>query len=188
MKITEFGNPILRQKAAKLTVKEIGLPKNQKLIKDIQELLLSKKMGVGLAAPQVGKGLALAVISVRPLKHRKNAKEFDLVIINPEITKTFGKRSQEWEGCISGSSTIRGGLFAKTPRFKKLELKYRDEKGRLQQKVFDGLAAHIIQHEVDHLNGILFVDKVKDRTSFITYREYVKLAKAEAKKKKTSSG
>lgn len=181
MKITEFGNPILRQKTRKLTIKEIKSAKTQKLIKDMQEFLLSKKMGVGLAAPQAGEGIALSVISIRPIKHRKDVEEFDLVIINPEIIKTFGRKSQQWEGCISGGS-LKGGLFAKVPRYKKLELKYRDEKGISQRKTFDGLAAHIIQHEVDHLNGILFVDKVKDTETFVTYNEYMKLAKANEKK------
>lgn len=180
MKITEFGNPVLREKTKKLTLKQIKAPKTHKLIKDMHELLLSKKLGVGLAAPQVGEGLSLAVVSIRPLKHRKNAKEFDLTMINPEIIRTFGNKRQEWEGCISGG-IIKSSLFAKVPRYKKLELKYHDEKGRTHQKIFEGLPAHVIQHEVDHLNGILFVDKVKDTKTFISYNEYMKIAKAKIK-------
>lgn len=177
MKIIEFGNPILRQKAKSLTVKEINTAKTRKLVKDMHDFLLSKKLGVGLAAPQIGEGISLAVISVRPSKHRKDAEEYDLTIINPEITKTYGRRSQEWEGCISGGA-LKSGLFAKVPRYKKIELEYRDEKGRKHKKFFEGLSAHIIQHEVDHLNGVLFVDKVKDTTTFVTYGEYMKLAKS----------
>jgi peptide deformylase len=149
----------------------------------MQNFLLSKKMGVGLAAPQIGENLALAVICVRPVKHRKEVEELDLVVINPEIIKVYGRKSQQWEGCISGGA-LKSGLFAKVPRYKKLELKYRDEKGRIQKKTFEGLPAHIIQHEVDHLNGVLFVDRVKDTETFITYREYLKLAKADKKAKK----
>ncbi|HEX5797048.1 MAG TPA: peptide deformylase [Candidatus Saccharimonadales bacterium] len=180
MKITEFGNPILRQKPKKLTVKEIKSETTQRLIKRMREFLLSKKLGVGLAAPQVGKGLALAVICIRPVEHREDVEEFDLVIINPEITRTFGRRVQQWEGCISGGS-LKGGLFAKVPRYKKLELSYKDEKARPQKKVFEGLPAHVIQHEIDHLNGVLFVEKVKDRRTFVTYNEYVKIAKSDKK-------
>lgn len=176
MKITKFGNPILRQKSAQLTTKDIRSPKIQKLIKDIQAFILSKKMGVGLAAPQTGKSLALAVICIRPVKHRKEVKEFDLVIINPQITKTYGRKIQQWEGCISGGPQ-KSGLFAKVPRYKKIELKYSDEKGRWQQKIFEGLAAHVIQHEVDHLNGLLFVDRVKDTKTYISYNEYLKMTK-----------
>jgi peptide deformylase len=178
MKITEFGDPILRQKSKNITIKDIKSSTIQKLIKEMQELVISKKMGVGLAAPQIGKDVAAAVICVRAIKHRKDVKEFDLLIINPEITKTYGRRVQQWEGCISGGP-LKGGLFAKVPRYKKIELKYRDEKGIPQQKTFEGLPAHIIQHEVDHLNGILFVDRVKDTKTFITYNEYLKLTKKE---------
>lgn len=181
MKITEFGNPILRQKTGKLTVQAIRSTKTQKLIKEMREYLNSKKMGVGLAAPQAGEDLSLAVISIHPTENRKDAEHFDLVIINPEITKVYGRKSQEWEGCISGGA-LKSGLFAKVPRYKKVELKYRDEKGKSHQGVFEGLPAHVIQHEVDHLNGILFVDKVKDTKSYITYSEYMKLAKAVEKK------
>jgi peptide deformylase len=181
MKITEFGDTILRQKVTKLTVSGIKSPKTQKLIKEMQEFLHSKKRGIGLAAPQVGEDMALAVISIRPTKNRKDVEKFELVIINPEITKVYGRRSQEWEGCISGGA-LKSGLFAKVPRYKKIELKYHDEKGRLHQDIFENLPAHVIQHEVDHLNGILFVDKVKDTKTFITYSEYMKLAKAAKKK------
>jgi peptide deformylase len=184
MRIREFGNPILRQKAKKLIDKDVKSENIQKLIKQMQELLISKKMGVGLAAPQVGESLALAVICVRPVKHRKEVEEFDLTIINPEITKTYGRKLQQWEGCLSGG-LLKSGLFARVPRYKKIELKYCDEKGRRQQKAFKGLAAHIIQHEVDHLNGTLFVDKVRDRTSFVTYNEYLKIVKAVKKSKKS---
>lgn len=182
MTLIEFGNPILRQKAENLTIKDIKTAKTQNLIKQMQTFLVAKKMGVGLAAPQLGKSLSLAIICVRPTKHRKEVKEFDLVIINPTIIRTYGRKIQQWEGCISGGS-LRGSLFAKVPRYKKIELKYHNEKGKVHQKIFDGLPAHVIQHEVDHLNGILFVDKVKDTKTFITYNEYIKLAK-----KKNDSG
>lgn len=176
LKVCEFGNPNLRQKSTNLPAKDISTVRVQKLIKNMQDLLLAKKLGVGLAAPQIGKDLALAVICVRPIKHRKEVEELDLVIINPEITKTYGRRIQQWEGCISGGP-LKSGLFAKVPRYKKIGLKYRDEKGKLHNKTFEGLIAHIIQHEVDHLNGILFVDRVKDTKTFVTYGEYLKLAK-----------
>lgn len=183
MKITEFGSPILRRKAKELTPDEIKSEDIQKLIKEMQEFILSKKMGVGLAAPQIGESLAVAVICIRPIKHRSKVEEFDLTIINPKIIKVFGNRKQKWEGCISGGST-RSGLFAKVPRYKKIELKYYDEQGGQKQEIFSGLPAHVIQHEVDHLNGILFVDKVKDTKSFVTYSEYLKIAKANKENKK----
>jgi peptide deformylase len=178
IKICEFGDTVLRQKASDVLVRDIKSQKVQNLIRQMQDFILTKKMGVGLAAPQTGKSLAVAVVCVRSTKHRKDIKEFDLVIINPEITKNYGRRVQQWEGCISGGP-LKGGLFAKVPRYKKIELKYQDEKGIPQKKTFEGLPAHVIQHEVDHLNGILFVDRVKDTKTFTTYNEYIKLAKKE---------
>jgi peptide deformylase len=83
-----------------------------------------------------------------------------------------------WEGCIS-SGAGKAGLFAKVPRYEKIELEYLDESAVSHKKVFSGLVAHVIQHEVDHLNGILFVDKVKDSTTFMTYSEYRKMKKKE---------
>ena len=133
--------------------------------------LTSKKLGVGLAAPQVGKDLALSVISIHPTKHRPKVKELELVIINPKITKYTGRKTQMWEGCLSGG---KSGLFAKVPRHKSVELEYLDEKGIKHKKTFKGLPAQVIQHEVDHLNGILFVDKVKDTKTYMTLKEYKK--------------
>ncbi len=165
----EFGNPLLRQVASRLTLEDIASEKIQELIKNMRHTLISKKLGVGLAAPQVGVGVALSVISIRPMPHRPKAKEFDLVIINPEIVEYLGKKEAMWEGCLSAG---KSGLFAKVPRYKKLTLKYQDEKGDHYIKQFEGLPAHAIQHETDHLKGGLFVDKVKDTGTYMTYKEY----------------
>lgn len=179
--IAEFGNPILRSKAKELTHKEISNQSTATLIADMRDLLLTKKLGVGLAAPQVGIDKALAIVAVRPSKKRPDAEHFDLVIINPVITKTFGNKKQLYEGCISGGPG-KGGLFAKVPRYRKIELTYNDESGDEHRELFEGLAAHVIQHEVDHLNGVLFVDKVKDTTSYLTYKEYLKYVKEQRRK------
>lgn len=145
----------------------------------MRHTLISKKLGVGLAAPQVGNACALAVIAVRRSKVRPDAEPFDLVIINPEIIETYGRKAQLWEGCISAGSNGQADLFAKVPRYSKLKLGFYDENGDMHTEVFGGFAAHVIQHEVDHLNGILFVDKVKDTNTFMTYREYLKMKSTE---------
>ena len=170
-KIVEFGNPILRTKCKRLSNKEITSPETQKLIQNMKSLLITERNGIGLAAPQVGRNLAIAVIAIRPTAHRPNVKEFDLVVINPEISKTFNYRKQMWEGCLSSG---QGGLFAKVPRYKKDELKYDDENGKTHKKIFEGLRAHVLQHEIDHINGILFMDRVKDPITYMTLKEYKK--------------
>lgn len=168
---TEFGEPVLRAVARKMTKQEIVSSKVKLLIKNMQHTLVSQKLGIGLAAPQAGEGVAISVISIRPTAHRKQVEPFDLVLINPVITQQFGRKQQMWEGCLSAG---KSGLFAKVPRYKKIELKYHDEQGKLNKKVYDGLPAQVIQHEVDHLNGILFVDRVKDPKTYMTHKQYKK--------------
>ncbi len=171
LKIVEFGDPILRGKARRLKAAEVTSETVQTLIENIRHTLVSKKLGVGLAAPQVGEDIALSVIAIRPTKHRPHVEAFDLVIINPKITKTFGYRKQLWEGCIS-SGAGQAGLFAKVPRYRAIEVEYLDEQGTKQTGKFSGLKAQIIQHETDHLNGRLFVDVVKDTSTYMTMKEY----------------
>lgn len=182
MTITEFGNPILRREAIRIDTAEILGTEIQTLINDMLETLITKKLGVGLAAPQVGISKALSVIAIRKSEHRPNVKARDLVIINPEITETVGRRVQLYEGCISGGPG-KASLFAKVPRYKRIRLQYYDEKGIKQHEYFEGLLAHVIQHEVDHLEGILFVDKVRDTKSYMTHKEYVAYAKAKLARK-----
>lgn len=129
--------------------------------------------GVGLAAPQVGMDVAVSVIDIKPNKYQPERERVEMVLINPVILDTTGKRTGMWEGCISGGSTS-GGLFAKAMRYKKLRLQWYDETGDYHEDDFEGVKAHVIQHEVDHLNGVLFVDKVKDTTTFMTSTEYRK--------------
>lgn len=172
LKIVEFGDPLLRKAAKKVPVANIKSAAFQNLISDIRDHLVGKKLGVGLAAPQIGKSLALSVIAIRPTKHRPTVEEFDLVIINPSY-KGVGDKKEMWEGCIS-SGAGQAGLFAKVPRYKKVEATFWDEKGQKHTKWFSGLPAQVVQHETDHLNGVLFVDKVVDTKTFMTLGEYRK--------------
>lgn len=145
----------------------------------MRQTLIEKDLGIGLAAPQIGHATSLAIIAIRPNKRRPKAEPFDLVIINPKITNTYGNRVQQYEGCISGGSG-GAGLFAKVPRYKKLKLSYYDENGKPQSEIFEGLKAHVIQHEVDHLNGVIFVDRVKDPGTYMTKKEYLKMIKKQS--------
>lgn len=171
--ITQFGNPLLHQKSKSLNDAQVTSKKIHTLIAEMRHLLISKKLGIGLAAPQVGRNLALAVVAIHPTPHRPKVKRFNLVLINPEITRTMGQRKLMWEGCIS-SGPGKAGLFAKVPRYEQLKVKYLDESATPHHKIFKDLPAQVIQHEVDHLNGVLFVDHVKDPKTFMTYSEYKK--------------
>lgn len=174
---TQFGDPILRRKARRLTKQEIVSEAVQRLIKNMQHTLLEKELGVGLAAPQIGVSIALAVIAVRPMSHRPDVASFDLVLINPRIVDRSKAAAEKWEGCISSGSSGTADLFAKVPRNETVRVKYRDQVGVLHEELFRGLQAHVIQHEIDHLNGVLFVDRVRDTKSYMTYAEYMRRGK-----------
>ena len=181
LKRAQFGNPVLRQKTKELTAKEIKSTKIQKLIKDMRYTLDKKKYGIGLAAPQVGESVALTIIGIKPTPSRPKLEPFNRVFINPNIIKSYGKKEAMWEGCISmGSSS--SPIFAQTMRYPKVRLRYLDDQAKPRTETFDGLKAHLLQHEIDHLRGILFVDRIKDTTTFMNLSEYKKRI---AKKKAT---
>jgi peptide deformylase len=182
---TQFGNPILRQVARRLSEDEIKSDDIQRLIANMRHTLVKKKYGVGLAAPQVGESVAISVIGIKPTPTRPNLKNYDMNIINPVITETFGSQTGMWEGCIS-CGTGNGMLFAKALRYKKVRLQWHDEKAQRHERIFDGFTAHVIQHETDHLNGVLFVDRVRDSKTYMTASEYKKrVATPDSKSKKS---
>ena len=170
---TQFGNPILRQKTRELSAQEIVGKDIQELLANMRYTLEKKRYGVGLAATQVGYRVAVSLISIKPTPSRPDSEKFELVIINPKITKTYGTKEPMWEGCISFGGT-KDFPYAQVPRYKKVRLRYYDETGALREKDFEGLSSHVIQHEVDHLNGVLFVDRVEDTTTYVTVAEYRK--------------
>lgn len=168
-----FGNPVLRQVGRPLSLEQIGSAEIQELISSMHELLNNKKYGIGLAAPQVGYSLALTVIGVKPTPTRPDNPAVSIVAINPKITETFGSKTGMWEGCISlGSGS--DFPYAKALRYKKVRVSYLDELGKHHDQTFEGILAHVFQHETDHLNGILFVDRVKDTTTYMSSSEYRK--------------
>jgi peptide deformylase len=111
---TQFGNPILRVVAQPVPPEKISSDLVQHVIGDMRYTLERKKYGVGLAAPQVGISLAIAVVAIKPTPSRPELERFEAILINPVIEQTFGKRTGMWEACISGSE-----LYGKVPRYKK---------------------------------------------------------------------
>lgn len=140
-------NPILRKKSQDVNLETISDPKFQELLMDMEETML-KEDGVGLAAPQIGKNIR--VISIK-------AEDKNFFIINPTITKASWKKNWDEEGCLSVPN-----IFGKVERHKKINLIYFNEKGKKQKLATSGFLARVIQHEIDHLDGILFIDKAKN--------------------------
>lgn len=163
--IVQEGDPVLRAVAAPVSKKDIGSPALKKVIAKMHAALAPEKYGVAIAAPQVGESLRMFVVAGRVFKDEEipesenDQKEppalpTNRVYINPEITRASRKKLEESEGCLS----VRG-LYGTVLRHEKVTLKYLDERGIPQTENASGLLGHIFQHEVDHLNGILFIDK-----------------------------
>ena len=149
LRITKYGENVLRKKLKPVNFQELA-PKLPKLLKDMEETCLSVR-GVGLAANQIGLEYRLALILI-PESDKEDAPLKRYVIINPEIISMRGEKIEE-EGCLS-----LPGLWAEVKRATDVTLKYIDENGVEQVKRARGLLAKAFQHEVDHLDGKLFID------------------------------
>lgn len=172
LKLTRAGNPILREKMPELSVDEILSSEIQELIADMYHTIRERKYGVGLAAPQVGERCAMSVIGIKPTPNRPELSVFEQVIINPRY-EGVGVRSGAWEACVS-IGTGSDNVYAKALRYRRVNATWIDEKGKSHQEELDGFVAQVFQHEADHLNGILFLDRVKDTKTIMMADEYRK--------------
>jgi len=165
IEIIQKNNKVLRDISEAVPVKEIPSPKIQKIIRDMKEALESQEDGVAIAAPQIGVSMRIFVVSHRafeiPPKTDSEKTEYsqkgDPVFINPKILKLSKKKEMLDEGCLS----VRW-LYGSVKRSINATVEAYDEKGNKFTRGAGGLLAQIFQHEIDHLNGILFIDKAKD--------------------------
>jgi len=152
-------NPHLREIARPLSPGDIHSPYVQELIEQMKALLAQEKHGVALAASQVGEPIRLFIVSgaavTKPSDAKAGIKEPDQVYINAALTKLSRGRTEKHEGCLS----LRG-LWGEVPRADKATIKAFDETGKEFTRGASGLLAHIFQHEMDHLEGVLYTDKV----------------------------
>src|SRR4028119_65165 len=146
--IVAFGDPVLKKVAADI---EKGSTDVKQLSEDMFETMYESS-GVGLAAPQIGKSIRIFVVDGEPLDEEK-LKDFKKTFINPTILEESGEKWAFEEGCLSIPG-IRADVFRK----EKLRIRYFDTDWNEHTEEYDGLAARIIQHEYDHLQGILFTD------------------------------
>ena len=166
--ITELGNPVLRQKAE--SVENIGDTGIQELIDDLI-ITAAEASGVGIAAPQVSESLRIFIIAGAASPRYPDAPETETkVIINPEIVSVSGEIEKDWEGCLSIP-----GLRALVPRHKSIRAVYRDRNANLVEEGFSDFAARVFQHEYDHINGVVFLDRVESSLEIVTENEYMKL-------------
>lgn len=157
--IVAYGDPVLRKVGKEI---DANYPDLEKLISNMKETMYNAS-GVGLAAPQIGKAIRIFIIDASPFaedeglseKDREILKTFNRVFINAKIIEEEG---DEWvfnEGCLS-IPDVREDVFRKP----KITIEYQDEGFKMHTEILDGLAARVFQHEYDHIEGVLFTDKL----------------------------
>ena len=163
LKVARMGHPVLRERARPLDKADIRSAAFQKLIDDMIDTM-HEYHGVGLAAPQVHEGLRMFVAL---LDEDPDAKSEAAVIINPEIVPNGSAIEEGWEGCLS-IPDIRGMV----PRYTDIRLKALDRTGRAIELPLKDFPARIAQHETDHLDGLLFFDRMKSFNTLTFLDEY----------------
>ena len=160
LKVARMGHPVLRRRTPALDPADVGSPAVQQLIDDMFETM-NEYAGIGLAAPQVHESLRLFVAGVDD----PDGGLPPVVMINPEIEPLGAVEEEDWEGCLS-IPDIRG----RVPRSVQIRVSSLDRHGMPQRMTAKGFAARVIQHETDHLDGVLFLDRMRsfDSLSFLT--------------------
>ncbi|MCV9388096.1 peptide deformylase [Reichenbachiella ulvae] len=147
--IVVYGDPVLKKEAEDIEEGSIDV---KKLAEDMFETM-KHASGIGLAAPQIGKSIRMFVVDGSPLEDEEDMEDFKKVFINPEIIWEEGEEWAFTEGCLSIP-----GIREDISRPERLRINYLDENFKEHEEEFDGMKARIIQHEYDHIEGILFTD------------------------------
>ncbi|SRR5690606_30056084 len=162
LKVARMGHPVLRKRARALDPVEVRGAAFQKLIDDMVDTMIEYE-GVGLAAPQVHEGIRLFVAAIEGDGGRMDVLPF----INPVVTPLADEQVEDWEGCLS-IPDIRG----RVPRFRKVRIAALDRKGKPFELELEDFAARVVQHETDHLDGVLFFDRMTSFESLSFLEEF----------------
>ncbi len=178
LKTARIGNPIIRSIAEPVSKSEINTPEIQRLIDDMIETMREYD-GVGIAAVQVHVAKQIAVLEAEEGHPRyPEAEKIELqILINPEIIEFGSECVEDWEGCLSVP-----GLRGNTPRSKEIRVRALDRNGERLEFAATDFHARIIQHECDHLNGKVYLDRMKDLTTLSYQEEYQRYQKTDLKK------
>jgi peptide deformylase len=168
LEIAELGQPVLREKS--LDIENIEDPAVQEFIDDLIETAIESN-GVGIAAPQVFEPYRIFIINSRPNPRYPEAPEMGPVaIINPEIISYSEEKEKDWEGCLSIP-----GIRGLVPRHTSIRTRFTTRDGNMEEKEFTGFIARIFQHEFDHINGVVFLDRLESSADIITEKEYQRI-------------
>ena len=157
--VLRMGDPRLWQKS--VPVEDFGTAELASLLVDMRDTMAHLN-GAGLAAPQIGVPLRVVIFGVSANPRYPDVEPVpDTVLINPVLTPLSSEEEEGWEGCLSGP-----GMRGWVPRVRKLRYAGYDERGRRFQREVEGFHARVVQHEVDHLDGILYPMRIRDMTRF----------------------
>ncbi|HEY9907217.1 MAG TPA: peptide deformylase [Thermosynechococcaceae cyanobacterium] len=165
LNVVELGDPVLREVAQPIA--DTGSDQVQTLIDNLL-LTVQKANGVGIAAPQVGQSDRLFIVASRPNLRYPNAPVMEpTAMLNPRILSHADDSVKGWEGCLSVP-----GLRGFVPRRSAIAVEYIDRTGKVQQQELSDFVARIFQHELDHLDGLVFLDRVESTQDLMTEREF----------------
>ncbi len=166
--IAQLGNDILRIVAK--PVDDVNSPVIQQVINDLI-CTLESTSGVGIAAPQISESWQIIVLASKPTKRYPDAPSMpSTIMLNPSFIAIGDETEKDWEGCLSIP-----GIRAKVPRYKRIKISYTDQNGLLEIYELEGFIARVFQHEIDHLNGVVYLDRVEDNQDIFSEMEYLKL-------------
>jgi peptide deformylase len=167
LKIARMGHPVLRKRARKVEPADVKSPAFQKLVDDMIETMREYE-GIGLAAPQVHEGIRLALIGIQDGRGEERSIRV-LPVVNPEIEPVGKETEEDWEGCLS-LPDLRGRVV----RPSRIRLRALDRRGNKMEIDLEGYPARVAQHEIDHLDGVLFIDRMKALETLTFLDEYGK--------------
>lgn len=166
--VLQLGNPLLRQTATPVT--EFNSPEFLDCLSSMQSLMESGK-GVGIAAPQIGICKQIVIVASRPTNRYPNAPEMPATIMcNPQIEILDHTLIKDWEGCLSVP-----GIRALVPRYQAIRVRFQDSEGKSQQTDLKDFPARVFQHEFDHLQGLVYLDRIDSTSEIVAESEYLKL-------------
>ena len=166
--IAQLGAKVLRQHAE--IVQHVDSPDIRQIIKTMQAALAATQ-GVGLAAPQISQRKRIIIVASRPSSRYPNAPLMSpTVMINPVFEALSDESEKDWEGCLSIP-----GIRALVPRYKNIRVQYADEQGNPVEQQLEGFIARVFQHEADHLEGKVYLDRIESSLDIISESEYFKL-------------
>ena len=169
-KIAQLGEPVLKQQA-----NPVAKPLNREILKLIDTLINTAiaKKGVGIAAPQISQPYRLFIVASHPSDRYPHAPTMPpTAMINPRILSHSVEMTKDWEGCLSVPN-VRGLV----PRHQTIEVEYTTREGKTKQEVLTNFVARIFQHELDHLDGIVFTERIEDEADLYTEAEYQQIVK-----------